>query len=53
MATGGSERRYSCNGVVSLAESPKTIIEGLLSAMAGRCAVQGGIDAIWTGFASV
>lgn len=42
LATGGSERRYSCNGVVSLAESPKTIIEGLLSAMAGRCAVQGG-----------
>jgi len=42
LGSGGSERRYSCNGVVSLAESPKTIIEGLLSAMAGRCAVQGG-----------
>lgn len=42
LGTGGSERRYSCNGVVSLAESPKTIIEGLLSSMAGRCAVQGG-----------
>ncbi|PLL13944.1 host specificity protein J [Tabrizicola sp. TH137] len=42
LASGGSERRYSCNGVVSLAESPKTIIEGLLSAMAGRVAVQGG-----------
>ncbi len=42
LASGESERRYSCNGVVSLAESPKTIIEGLLSAMAGRCAVQGG-----------
>ncbi len=39
---GGSERRYACNGTLSLAESPKTIIEGLLSAMAGRCAVQGG-----------
>ena len=42
LSSGGSERRYACNGVVSLAESPKTIIEGLLSAMAGRCAVQGG-----------
>jgi hypothetical protein len=42
LASGGSERRYGCNGVVSLAESPKTIIEGLLSAMAGRVAVQGG-----------
>ena len=27
---------------LSLAESPKTLIEGLLSSMAGRCAVQGG-----------
>ena len=42
LASGGSERRYSCHGVVSLAESPKTIIEGMLSAMAGRVAVQGG-----------
>ncbi|GAB1364047.1 hypothetical protein MASR1M32_32830 [Rhodobacter sp.] len=42
LASGGTERRYSCNGVVSLAEAPKTIIEGLLSAMAGRVAVQGG-----------
>jgi hypothetical protein len=49
LATGGSERRYSCNGVVSLAESPKTIIEGLLSAMAGRCAVQGGTWRIHAG----
>jgi hypothetical protein len=49
LASGGSERRYSCNGVVSLAESPKTIIEGLLSAMAGRCAVQGGTWRIHAG----
>ncbi len=39
---GGSERRYSCNGTLSLAETPKTLIEGLLTSMAGRCAVQGG-----------
>jgi len=49
LATGGSERRYSCNGVVSLAESPKVIIEGMLSAMAGRCAVQGGTWRIHAG----
>lgn len=42
LAAGGSERRYSCNGSLSLSESPKILIEGLLSAMAGRCAVQGG-----------
>jgi hypothetical protein len=42
LATGGPQRRYACNGTVSLSESPKTIIEGLLSSMAGRCAVQGG-----------
>jgi len=42
LAAGGTERRYACNGTVSLSESPKTIIEGLLSSMAGRCAVQGG-----------
>lgn len=49
LASGGTERRYSCNGVVSLAEAPKTIIEGLLSAMAGRCAVQGGTWRIHAG----
>src|SRR5690606_8126387 len=32
LASGGSERRYICNGVVSLSEPPKAIIEGLLSA---------------------
>ncbi|TGD61988.1 host specificity protein J [Tabrizicola sp. WMC-M-20] len=49
LGSGGSERRYSCNGVVSLAQSPKTIIEGLMSAMAGRCAVQGGTWRIHAG----
>lgn len=49
LASGGSERRYSCNGVVSLSEPPKAIIEGLLSAMAGRAAVQGGTWRIHAG----
>ena len=36
LAGGGFEPRYSCNGVVSLAQSPKSIIEAMLTAMAGR-----------------
>lgn len=39
---GGAERRYACNGVISLAETPKTIIEAMLTAMAGRCIWQAG-----------
>jgi hypothetical protein len=42
LAGGGFEPRYSCNGVVSLAENPKTIIEAMLTAMAGRVAYSGG-----------
>jgi hypothetical protein len=42
LAAGGTEPRYSCNGVVSLAENPKTIIEAMLTAMAGRVAYSGG-----------
>ncbi len=49
LSAGGTERRYSCNGALSLSETPKTIIEGLLSAMAGRCAVQGGTRRIHAG----
>ena len=39
---GGSEPRYACNGVITLSEVPKTIIEGMLSSFAGRCAFSGG-----------
>ena len=39
---GGSELRYTCNGVITLSEVPKTIIEGMLSSFAGRCAFSGG-----------
>ncbi len=42
LAGGGSEPRYACNGVITLSETPKTIIEGLLSSFAGRCAFSGG-----------
>lgn len=42
LAAGGTEPRYACNGVVTLSETPKTIIEAMLTAMAGRSAWQGG-----------
>ncbi|MDR9483474.1 MAG: phage tail protein, partial [Salibaculum sp.] len=42
LAAGGSEPRYTCNGVVALSETPKTIIEAMLTAMAGRCIWQAG-----------
>jgi len=42
LAAGGAEPRYACNGVVSLSQDPKTVIEAMLSAMAGRVAHAGG-----------
>jgi hypothetical protein len=42
LANGAQEARYTCNGVVSLSETPKTIIEAMLTAMAGRCIWQAG-----------
>lgn len=42
-AVGGVEPRYSLNGVVSLSESPKVIIEAMLTAMAGRSAWAAGV----------
>lgn len=49
LRTGGTEPRYSCNGVISLSEAPKTIIEGMLSAFAGRCAYSAGTWRIHAG----
>lgn len=46
---GGTERRYSCNGVITLAQTPKTIIEALLTAMAGTCGWQAGNWHIYAG----
>jgi hypothetical protein len=42
LADSGVERRYSCNGIASLSETPKTIIEAMLTSMAGRCVWQAG-----------
>jgi hypothetical protein len=49
LAGGGSEPRYACNGVITLSEVPKTIIEGMLSSFAGRCAFSGGAWRIHAG----
>lgn len=46
---GGSEDRYACNGVLSLSETPKTNIEALLTAMAGRAVFPGGAWKIHAG----
>lgn len=46
---GGTERRYTCNGVITLDQSPKTIIEAMLTAMAGTCGWQAGQWQIFAG----
>jgi hypothetical protein len=39
---GGTERRYACGGVITLSQTPKSIIEAMLTAMAGDCGSQAG-----------
>lgn len=39
---GGTQARYTCNGTVTLAETPQTIIEVMQASMAGSCAWIGG-----------
>lgn len=39
---GGTESRYTCNGVISLSASPRTIIQSMLTAMAGQVVYRGG-----------
>lgn len=50
LTSGATEVRYACNGVVSLADSPQTIIEALLTAMAGTCAYAAGQWSIYAGY---
>lgn len=42
VAGGGTELRYACNGVITLSQTPKTVIEAMLTAMAGTCGWQSG-----------
>ena len=46
---GGTERRYSCNGILDTSVPPKENIEGLLTAMAGTCGWQAGQWQIYAG----
>jgi len=43
LAAGGTEKRYTCNGAFELSETPKGVLQGLLSSMAGH-AVASGIE---------
>jgi hypothetical protein len=46
---GGTEPRYSLNGIVDLSDAPKANIEAMLTAMAGRCAWSAGVWRIRAG----
>lgn len=46
---GGSERRYTCNGVIDTSQTPQSIIEGLLTAMAGKAIFKAGRWSIHAG----
>lgn len=46
---GGVEARYVTYGVVGLAQTPKAVIESMLTAMAGSCAWQAGSWRIYAG----
>ena len=46
---GTENRRYRCNGVVTLDQSPKTIIEAMMTAMSGQAAWQAGQWFIYAG----
>lgn len=42
LKAGGTEDRYTCNGVVNTAESPQEILERMLTSLAGRLVYIGG-----------
>jgi hypothetical protein len=46
---GGTERRYTCNGLIDTSVAPQEVIEGLLTAMAGTCGWQAGQWHIYAG----
>jgi hypothetical protein len=49
LASGGTEPRYACNGIVTLDQTPQTIVEAMLTACAGWCVWQGGAWRIHAG----
>ncbi|MDG3040431.1 phage tail protein [Roseicyclus marinus] len=49
LAAGGTEPRYTCNGVLSLGQPPKTNIESMLTAFAGKAVYSAGVWRILAG----
>jgi hypothetical protein len=41
LAGGGTEPRYTCNGVISLATTPRDVVQSMLTAMAGQVVYRG------------
>lgn len=51
LAAGGTQARYTCDGVISLDESPTTVMERLLTAGAGTLVYSGGKYRLYAGVA--
>ncbi len=49
LAAGGTQARYACNGVVESDDSPKSIIENLLTSCAGTVYYSGGVWSLKVG----
>lgn len=49
LAAGGTQARYSCNGVVESDDSPKSIIEDMLTSCAGTVYYSGGVWSLKVG----
>lgn len=52
LAAGGTHARYTCDGVVSLADSPTAVMESLLSSCAGTLVYSGGQYRLFVGAAT-
>lgn len=51
--TGGSEKRYTCNGVISTDIKPSEAMRALLTAMGGKAVVTGGLWRLYAATAQV
>lgn len=52
LAAGGTHARYTCDGIVSLADSPTAVMESLLSSCAGTLVYSGGQYRLFVGAAT-
>lgn len=49
LAAGGTQKRYSCNGVVESDDTPKSILEAMLTSCAGTIYYSGGVWSLKVG----